>query len=277
MKQQLVYDVGFHRGEDTDFYLRKGFSVIAIEANPQLIASATVFFQDAIAAGRLHLIEGAVAPSSAGDKIAFYVNPDNSVWSTIAPKWASRNEMFGSRSERTLVNRVDITEVYRSHGIPFYLKVDVEGVDRLVLEELQRFQDRPQYLSLESEKIDFNQLKTEMELLRGLGYKKFKIVQQQTIPGTKIRTNTLEGRPFEYVFESHASGPFGNDLPPPWLTYDETLEQYKIIFRRYKYFGDYSVFRKMPGNVQSVIHTLYRMSTGYEDPLPGWFDTHASL
>ena len=62
MNENLVYDVGLHKGEDTDFYLRKGYSVIGIEANPKLIASATTCFQDAIARGRLHLIEGAVAP-----------------------------------------------------------------------------------------------------------------------------------------------------------------------------------------------------------------------
>jgi hypothetical protein len=28
----LIFDVGFHRGEDTDFYLKKGFRVVAVEA-----------------------------------------------------------------------------------------------------------------------------------------------------------------------------------------------------------------------------------------------------
>jgi hypothetical protein len=32
----LIYDVGAHKGEDTEFYLIRGFSVIAIEAVPEL-------------------------------------------------------------------------------------------------------------------------------------------------------------------------------------------------------------------------------------------------
>jgi hypothetical protein len=32
----LVYDVGFHQGEDTAFYLKKGFRVVAFEAHPRL-------------------------------------------------------------------------------------------------------------------------------------------------------------------------------------------------------------------------------------------------
>mgnify|MGYP000904973017 FL=1 len=35
-QNDLIYDVGFHKGEDTRVYLREGFKVIAIEANPLL-------------------------------------------------------------------------------------------------------------------------------------------------------------------------------------------------------------------------------------------------
>jgi hypothetical protein len=31
----LVFDLGMHRGLDTRFYLDKGFSVVALEANPR--------------------------------------------------------------------------------------------------------------------------------------------------------------------------------------------------------------------------------------------------
>lgn len=33
---ELIYDVGFHRGEDTAFYLKKSFRVVAFEAHPRL-------------------------------------------------------------------------------------------------------------------------------------------------------------------------------------------------------------------------------------------------
>jgi len=75
LKPNLIYDVGLHRGEDTDFYLKKGFDVVALEANPELIAQCKLRFQDAIAHGRLRIIEGAIAPTSAGEKVTFYRNP----------------------------------------------------------------------------------------------------------------------------------------------------------------------------------------------------------
>lgn len=275
--ENLVFDLGFHNGEDTDFYLRKGFSVVGIEANPDLVANGSIRFQEAIGRGRLHLISGAVAPSSAGEVVTFYANPHKTVWGTIMAEWSTRNDMLGHSSKLIEVPRIDIAETCRLYGIPFYLKIDVEGVDRLILEELKSFQDRPQYVSLESEKVEFAQLKSEMDLLNGLGYKKFKVVQQSNIPGTKIRTRALDGQEFEYVFASHASGPFGGDLPSRWLTYAEALELYKAVFRRYKYFGDYSLVRRMPKTAQRLARIFYRISTGYGGPLPGWFDTHASL
>ena len=38
-QNDLIYDIGMHKGEDSEFYLRKGFRVVAFEANPELIAS----------------------------------------------------------------------------------------------------------------------------------------------------------------------------------------------------------------------------------------------
>ena len=35
----LIFDVGFHKGEDTEFYLKKGFPVVAADANPAVFAA----------------------------------------------------------------------------------------------------------------------------------------------------------------------------------------------------------------------------------------------
>ena len=114
-----------------------------------------------------------------------------------------------------------------------------------------------------------------MALLRDLGYTKFKAVQQALVPGSTIRTKTLDGSTMEHVFEQHASGPFGEDIPQPWSSFDDALREYERIFRKYRRFGDNSLFLKMPGAIQKVVRKSYRKWTGY--PLPGWYDTHASL
>ena len=32
--ENLIFDIGFHKGEDTLFYLLKGYRVIAVDADP---------------------------------------------------------------------------------------------------------------------------------------------------------------------------------------------------------------------------------------------------
>jgi hypothetical protein len=132
-------------------------------------------------------------------------------------------------------------------------------------------------VSIESEKLDFSALRDEFELLAGLGYKKFKIVQQADIPGHTIEVLKLDGTPISYTFEEHASGAFGEHIQQPWLTLEEALAEYRRIFRRYRLFGDYSLVGRMPYRLQEALQRYYKAATGHHGPLPGWFDTHASL
>lgn len=272
----LIYDIGMHRGEDTDYYLSKGFRVIGFEANPQLIQNCKIRFQDAIATKRLHIVEGAIAASHHGDKVTFFDHPRHTIWGTIESNWTDRNSKLGYESETITVDRVDIVECYNVFGIPHYLKIDIEGADKVVLEGLKSADARPQFVSIESEKVDFSGLRAELLLLRDLGYTKFKAVQQECIPGRTIVAITLDGREFQYTFGRDSSGPFGNDVSQPWLTFEEVLQEYKNIFFRYRLFGDRSPYAKLPYRIQRLIGKFYKRGTVYQG-LPGWYDTHASL
>jgi hypothetical protein len=35
----LIFDIGAHRGEDTEYYLRRGFRVVAVECEPSISPS----------------------------------------------------------------------------------------------------------------------------------------------------------------------------------------------------------------------------------------------
>jgi len=47
--QDLIYDVGMNNGDDTAYYLRRGFRVVAIEANTCLAKCAAERFRTQIA------------------------------------------------------------------------------------------------------------------------------------------------------------------------------------------------------------------------------------
>lgn len=79
-------------------------------------------------------------------------------------------------------------EAFQTLGIPFYLKVDIEGADHLVLDGLHRLKDRPRYISIEAEAVDFKRLVAQLDALRDLGYHGFKPLQQARMPRTQIAT-----------------------------------------------------------------------------------------
>ena len=77
-----------HRGEDTAYYLAKGYRVVGFEADPELAAECAARF-----AGneRLTIVEGAIAPPAAGDTVRFHRHP-NRVWGTIDAARAASTE-----------------------------------------------------------------------------------------------------------------------------------------------------------------------------------------
>ena len=64
----------------------------------------------------------------------------------------------------------------------------------------------------------------------GIPVAKFKPVRQAAEPGSTIRTKRLNVSEMEHTFEQHASGPFGEEIPKPWLSFDGTLREYESIF-----------------------------------------------
>src|SRR5689334_1966183 len=112
MKQKdLIFDVGLHRGEDTDFYLRKGFRVVAFEADPENTAFCRIRFGDSIQRGQLKIIEGAIVDGANTKphlkKVAFFTNESNSVWGTVCTEWAERNRRLGTSDKVIEVEAID--------------------------------------------------------------------------------------------------------------------------------------------------------------------------
>ena len=270
----LIYDVGMHKGEDTDFYLKKGFRVIGFEADPDLVAHCRNRFQMEIEQGRLTIVEGAIVEHAEGltaQNVRFYQNKNNSVWGTIQGDWARRNETLGAPSSAIAVRTVDFASYLRRYGVPYYLKIDIEGSDAVCLRGLIDFDQKPDYVSIESEKVTFAKLLEEFQLLRKLGYTAFQAVQQDGISSQAEPEECREGFFADYEFQEGASGLFGEDLPGKWKNYREILAEYKIIFLLYKFFGDRGKLNSyfFSNRLKKFIQKRLRR------PIPGWYDTHA--
>lgn len=270
----LIYDVGMHKGEDTDFYLKKGFKVIGFEANPDLVLFCKNRFKAELESGKLIIKEGAIIEIKNTDKTTkFYKNTNVSVWGTVLNNWADRNEHLGSSNDIIEVPVVDFSECIKEYGVPYYLKIDIEGMDTLCLQALLNFKERPNYISIESEKVSFKKLEEEFNLFKKLGYKKFKIINQKKIKFQNEPKNSNEGIFSNYKFEEGSSGLFGSDLRCKWINYKKSILKYKFIFLGYKLFGDFGIFRKnkFANFIKNVINKIFRIE------IPGWYDTHAKL
>lgn len=280
----LIYDVGMHKGEDTEYYLQKGFRVVAFEAHPDLIDSCKKRFKEFLDTGQLTIVEGAiidpdsVAPSC--KKVPFYTNRESSVWGTVSDDWAQRNARFGMTNIVTEVAAINFADVLRHYGIPHYLKIDIEGNDLVCVRALSDFEERPTYISIESDKTSLENVEREIDLFIGLGYGSFQAVEQAQI---RLRQAppypAKEGKYIDHKFEKGASGLFGSELGGEWKSKSEILRQYRLVFLGYFLLGDNGIMGGWRFLGSRVIRSLTRraMRLVTRGTVPGWYDTHARL
>ncbi len=248
----LIYDIGMNNGDDAAYYLRRGFRVLAIEANPVLVEQASCRFEREIAAGILSILN--IGVSDRDGVFPFWICDTHPEWSSFDRAVASRNDadhhqiMIASRPFRSII---------REFGSPYYLKVDIEGNDICCLRDLTA-SDPPRYVSFEKSKRAVESL----TLLHNLGYTGFKLISQyhylpleypparETLSYASsqkllhsrnllLRVVRKAGakrwleRPANqarsrhgWTFPPGSSGPFGEDLPGRWQRFDEILETF---------------------------------------------------
>lgn len=278
----LIYDIGMHKGEDTEFYLGKGFRVVGIEADPDLAQTCRNRLKTFIDQRRLTIVEGAIVEPTAIEAgqttVRFYKNEGVSVWGTMCSNWAERNVRLGTSSKAIEVTAIDLADVIQEHGIPHYMKIDIEGQDMVCIRAVKNFQNRPDYVSLESDKTGFQNVKREIDALVELGYDGFQAVEQSTIHLT--RSPPLPAREGKYVahrFEPGSSGLFGAELDDEWKSKDEIIRQYLPIWLGHCLLGDDGVMNrwKFPGTriARGLVRRFLQLFT--RAPVPGWYDTHA--
>lgn len=220
-KNNLVFDLGFHNGDDTDFYLKKGFKVVALEANPDLIEVGAKRFKTYIRDAKLVLVNKAVSGSKGIQK--FYIHPHKSDWSSCDKNMA---ESDGTPAKMVSVESLTLGDLCSEYGTPLYAKVDIEGCDLLVAGQLSGLAEKPQYISFETSKKDYAGI---FAGLYAAGYKKYQLVNQLNNLTRKSdpAQRSGEGKKIDYQFSRFSSGFFGKDLPGgKWLSYDEALWRY---------------------------------------------------
>jgi FkbM family methyltransferase len=227
LAEDLIYDVGMHRGEDTDFYLQKGFRVVAVEANPKLVHEAETRFAGAIARHRLTIINRAIADHEG--MTTLYVNRKQELWSTLHRDRAkSKSAKHDAPFDEISVPCTQFEKVLSQHGVPYYMKIDIEGADNLCLRALHKVPQQPRYVSVEIGRP----LYEDLCHLYALGYRKFKIIDQAHHRTISSPYPAKEGKYVPHQFDTASSGPFGEETPGDWMDFEETFLLYRDTIRK---------------------------------------------
>src|SRR4051794_15280174 len=88
MKSDLIYDVGANNGDDTAYYLARGYRVLSVEANPLLAERLRQRFAREIEAGRV-IVEGRGVSDRAGE-FPFWVNEVSDEFSSFVQEVGCR-------------------------------------------------------------------------------------------------------------------------------------------------------------------------------------------
>jgi FkbM family methyltransferase len=232
VNEKLIFDIGMHKGEDTSYYLRQGFNVLAVEANPVLANYCRQKFSEAINNGRLTILNCGVAADPG--ILPFYINNYTSEWSSFDKTIGTRNSPDSTTIDVTCVTT---QHLFEQHGIPYYLKVDIEGNDFLCLADIPDTDLKPTYVSCEAVDIEW------LAILKNKGYQKFKLINQADgfkpmnikrekvwyYPTYRKVRNGVSQRMrkvIKFRHQASSSGPFGENSKGKWKSYEEIRNVY---------------------------------------------------
>jgi FkbM family methyltransferase len=220
INHNLIFDLGMSEGNDTAYYLAKGFSVVGVEADPVICVALRNRFAHEIAAGRLDLFNAA-AFHTAGMTVDLWRNDAAQGTSSLRK---SNKAQYADSQRSFSVETVDWPTLVAKHGVPRYCKIDIEGGEIDFLKSVLGAEALPPYMSAESKTLE------PIVALHELGYRHFKLVDQGAVRSFPICNPPLEGTYVPKPDWRHTSGPFGRELPgPAWLSFNEIKDLFQTL------------------------------------------------
>lgn len=215
---KIIYDFGSNNGDDIPYYLLNAEKVVAVEANPILCEIISSRFSKEIQEGRV-IVENCAITGLFIGFINFYIHEKNDVLSSLIPPIPCDQANW----KMCRVRAIPVCQIIEKYGTPFYIKIDIEGLDHEILDSLAENNIKPEFISAESHKIEVLTILSER-----LGYNKFKLVEGRTLSKNyrnRFIYSSINQCILRYSFPHHSAGPFGEDIDGFWLS-KESFEDF---------------------------------------------------
>jgi len=182
----LFFDFGFFNGLDSLSYLNQGMRVVAVEADPSLVAAAwqNGYLQPFLHAGTLQVLNYAIAPDGQpASQTTFYMNKCSKEWNSFYSDVGCRSctpphleDPTKASCDQKQIQSTPCGTVFQKFGIPVYMKADMEGAESGCYKALEAYPvaQRPKLISGEVDDPDL------VGIFARLGYTSFKVVRQES-------------------------------------------------------------------------------------------------
>lgn len=272
--KRIIFDFGSNNGQNLNYFLEKAEVVVCVEANTILTEKIKIKFEKYINNNSL-FVENICLSEINGIK-NFYISKENDHLSTLMPPKNYKKyqkikipSVTPSSIIKKYINKLSIKEIE-------YIKIDVEGYDYIILDDLFKNNIYPKYISAEVHDA------MVISLILNSPYKSFKFLEGVEIGNSikKIEFLDKTKKISTIDFVPYSSGPYGDDIPGEYYSKDCiityflnnclgwkdiccSLETKKNIFKKIKY--NFNINSK-----DSVIN--YSVNNGLN-----WKDTFCSL
>jgi FkbM family methyltransferase len=140
------------------------FRVLAIEANPELVQNALTRFARESRTGRLMILNVGIAEEQ-GSVLPFWICDADSRLSSFDQRLASLNGSCPHHEIRVPCQR--FRSILKEFGVPFYMKVDIQGHDYFCVKDLdsQQLPKRDSHNQDDTSAIGMNDLQRGARML----------------------------------------------------------------------------------------------------------------
>ncbi len=152
---KLIFDVGANKGNKVKAFVKMGFQVIAVEPEKKSLSTLRYRYSQN---KKVTIIDKGVSDQQG--MLKMHIADDRSGLNTLSDKWVDsledteenrwhKQHAFKNSYE---VNVTTLKDLFNEYGLPYYLKIDVEGFEVNVIRGMNR---TPEYISFETNLPEF--------------------------------------------------------------------------------------------------------------------------